>query len=214
MTTRKGIYQTFEADGTMSADERWQIVTFDDGSLQIDTETVRLRPFPEPRSEAVQLNLHPDMSLDVLTIHGLMGHREARVSAAGDRAHFCWQFTRETHRSEHDWSSRCALDYPSPLFTVALLLRLGLEPGRARSVRLARLDPVTYAPCFADAECARLEDGEHDTRFGRRVLQHFMLAARGEPGGVEVWREPDGVVHDMRTADGRVMILTGVNLLG
>lgn len=211
MTTRKGIYQTFEADGTMSADERWQIVTFDDGSIQIDTETVRLRPFPEPRSEAVQLNLRPDLGLDVLTIHGLMGHREARVNAAGDRAFFCWQFMRETHRSEHAWSPRHALDYASPLLTVALIRRLGLDQGETGRAPVARLDAVTYAPHFSEVECARLGDDERETRFGARPVQHYTLATVGRGLDAHVWCEPDGIVHECRCADGRLIVLTGVN---
>ena len=43
---RKGVYQAFDADGSVTADERWRFMTTLDGGIRVDTETVRIAPFP------------------------------------------------------------------------------------------------------------------------------------------------------------------------
>ena len=66
---RKGIYQSFDADGNVTADERWRIAGTLGGGARLDTDTTRIAPFAEPRNESLSLELGAGLAYHRLAIH-------------------------------------------------------------------------------------------------------------------------------------------------
>lgn len=213
MITRKGITQHFSADGFVQGDERWQMARFANGVAQLDAEVTRIAPFPEPRQESFSLTAPAFRAVGppgALFRALVPGQREARVSVEDNhRAQFCWRHGQQTQHAEQAWGDEAALDYASTLFKTALVLGSALAPGQTRAYALARLDALTFEPHFEPGILARLDDEEHETRFGSRALRHYTLFSA--PHTHHFWCDADGVVFDFVAGDGTRQVLTAVN---
>ena len=215
MINRKGIYQAFDAQGNIEADERWQVITLPDGSLQIDNETVRVAPFGEPRSDSMTLLLDRQLRLIEFTIHGLRGTRESRVCVLGERreaATLCWRHKAEIHEKRVSWREDIELDWQTPLLNMATVWRSHLSPGQTRAFDCYYLDPVTFKPSLMTQHYARYADEPHATRFGHPTLQHYSLDFGGAGTSIShFWCDDDAVLLDFRGAEGG-FVLTAVNV--
>lgn len=216
MIWRKGISQTFSADGALMADERWQILRFVNGAVQLDGEVTRLAPFMEPRMESLGLTLTGQIARSGLTsvvVQESRGRREGRVNVVDGRAYFCWRQGQETSRTERTWPDEAEVIYTSALFATALVWRSSLALGQARAFGCAWLDVVSFQPSFGDGVLTRLEDEERATRFGVMRLRHYALTqtSRDPSCQTEWWCDADGIVFDAMASDGTRTTLTAVN---
>ena len=224
MITRKGITQHFSADGFVQGDERWQVARFANGVVRLDAEVTRIAPFPEPRQESFSLTCStvracpnklgepPGPLFRAL----VPGQREARMSVVDNRAMFCWQHGHETHRAEKAWGDENEIDYNSPLFMTALIWQSALAPGQTRAYTRAQLDALTFEPHFALQTLARLEDEDHETRFGIMRLAHYVQTpATSQPHpqkeSAHFWCDEDGIVFDLISHNGARQVLTAVS---
>src|SRR5690242_20434815 len=146
IVNRKGVYQAFDADGNVTADERWRFMTTLDGGIRVDTETVRIAPFPEPRDESLTFDIGNRLELRRLAIRALGGRREGRVDIAGGHANCCWRTEDVSRTREFAWTNDCEIDYNSPLFNTVTLWRSQLIPGQSRTFEVVFLDSVTFEP--------------------------------------------------------------------
>lgn len=212
---RKGIYQDFDAAGNVRADERWQVITLPDGSIQIDNETVRVAPFDEPRSDSLTMRLDAELRLVEFTIHGLFGTRESRICVLGewrDAATICWRHQAEIHEKRVAWDDAIEVDWATPLCNMATVWRSRLEPGQTRSFSSYVLDAVTFRPSAVRQIYTRVEDETHPTRFGDMRLRHYRMDLGGDARNLaEFWCDDDGVLYDFVSAQGR-FVLTAVNV--
>ena len=215
MINRKGIYQSFDAQGNIEADERWQAITLPDGSIQIDNETVRVAPFDEPRSDSMTLLLDAQLRLIEFTIHGLRGTRESRVCVLGeqrDAATLCWRHKGEIHETRIAWREDIELDWQTPLLNMATVWRSKLLPGQSRAFDCYYLDPVTFKPALMKQIYTRHADELHATRFGAPTLRHYTLDFGGDDASIShFWCDDDDVLHDFRSPQGG-FVLTAVNV--
>lgn len=198
---RKGIYQAFDERGHVSADERWQVTTLLDGALQFDNETVRVAPFDEPRSDSVTLTLEPDLRLRELSIHGLRGTRESRICLNQDRsqASVCWRFKGEVKEKQIAWREDIEIDYFSPLFNMATILRLQLQPGQSKAFDCLYLDPVTFQPTWMKQIYSHQGRAQRQTRFGNDLLWHYSMDFGGDGQHIsQFWCDDDGVLIDFQ----------------
>ena len=201
---RKGIYQAFDARGNVIADERWQAITLLDGALQLDNETVRVAPFDEPRSDSITLTLEPDFRLREMTIHGLRGTRESRVCLNQDRsqASVCWRLKGDVKEKHIGWREDIELDYFSPLFNMATVLRLQLQPTQSKAFDCLYLDPVTFAPSWMKQIYTNHGLVDRKTRFGHDRLWHYSMDFGGDGQHIsQFWCDDDGVLIDFRFGD-------------
>lgn len=207
---RKGIYQAFDKDQNVIADERWQFITLADGSIQIDNETIRLRPFAEPRRDSITLTLDGELNPQLLTIHALKGKRESRISWVDGAALTCWQFDTTTHRREFAFGAQHELDYISPLFNMVTVWRSRLAVGQSRRFEALLLDAVSFEPTWMTQTYAHVAREPHTTVFGELTLEHYTL----DFGGKHIshfWCDDDGVVFDFRAGAGGGYLLRATN---
>lgn len=206
---RKGIYQA-ATGGYVDADELWQFVKHDDGSIQIDNETTRIKPFAEPRSDSITVMLDADLRLQLFTGHGLYGHRECRINWVDDTAYACWQYKFDTRRREFAWRDEFEVSYRSPLLNMVTVWRSRLQPGQSRTFDVLRLDDVSFQPAWGQQTYTRLEDELRDTEFGRQMLTHYRLIS---PNGStsDFWCDTDGVLFSLQSSQGLEFKLTAVN---
>jgi hypothetical protein len=212
---RKGIYQSFDPTGNVEADERWQVITLLDGSLQIDNETVRVAPFNEPRSDSMTMLLDPQLRLIEFTIHGLKGARESRVCILGearDAATICWRHGARIHERRIAWREDIELDWATPLCNMATVWRSALAPGQSRGFDCYFLDPVTFKPTAMKQIYTRHADEQHATRFGALPLQHYTLDFGGDGTNItHFWCNGEGVLYDFVSPSGS-FVLTAANV--
>ncbi len=212
---RKGIYQSFDAAGNVDADERWQVITYADGSIQIDNETVRVSPFDEPRSDSMSMLLDEHLDLIEFNIHGLFGTRESRICVLGeqrDAATICWRHKAEIHEKRIAWREDIEIDWQTPLLNMATVWRSQLQPGQARAFACYYLDAVTFKPTLLKQIYTRHADAAHVTRFDTRTLQHYTLDFRGDGSSVsDFWCDDEGVLYDLVSPQGK-FVLTAANV--
>jgi hypothetical protein len=213
---RKGIYQTFDPSGNVTSDERWQAIRLPDGSIQIDNETVRVAPFSEPRSDAMTIQLDPQLRLIEFTIHGLFGTRESRICVLGesrDRATICWRHKAEIHEKHVAWRDDLEIDWMTPLCKMVTVWRSRLQPDQSRTFDTFLLDEVTFRPTATRQTYRRLPDEIHMTRFGAMKLQHYEVDFdhQAQPTA-HFWCDDDGVLYDFVAANGFGFKLTAVNV--
>lgn len=218
MINRKGIYQAIDERGNIVADERWQVITLPDGAIQFDNETVRVAPFDEPRSDSATLTLEPDLRLRDLTIHGLFGRRESRVCVSAERtkASLCWRHLGDVKEKVVAWNDGLELDFLSPLFNMATVLRSRLRAGQSRSFDCIYIDAVTFKPTQMKQIYTNLGQENHHTRFGTEKLWHYEMDFGGDARYLtQFWCDDDGVLFDFATAAGYRFVLTAadVNLM-
>lgn len=209
---RKGIYQEYDADGDVRTDERWQMITLPDGALYVENETVRMRPSPEPRSDTVTYILDEQLRMLEFSIHGLFGRRESRVCVLGDardEATLCWRHLGDVHERRVPWHERVELDYASPLLTMVTILRADIPVGGVDERPLWRLDPLTFEPRPAALSLRRHGPEPRDTPFGRLRLHRYDRTIMGLTD--QLWCDDDGVVFDMRFAQGGGYRLTATD---
>lgn len=213
---RKGIYQTFDASGHVIADERWQVITLPDGSVQIDNETVRVAPFTEPRSDSLTMLLDPHLRLIEWNIHGLFGTRESRICVLGenrDKATICWRHKADIHEKSVAWRDDIEIDWLTPLCNMVTVWRSELQPGQSRAFDAFLLDEVTFKPTAMKQVYLRLTDERHPTRFGEMSLHHYQMDFGGQAQRfTHFWCDDDGVLYDFVAADGFGFKLTAVNV--
>ncbi|MFN3704503.1 MAG: hypothetical protein ACK4WM_00680 [Thermoflexales bacterium] len=206
---RKGIYQHLDAAGNVIADERWQIIFTDDGSLiQLDDELVRVAPFAEPRGDSLSLLLNAERQIEELSIHGLHGARVCRVSFPdADRrsAVICWQHRMEVHEKSLAWGEDVELDWDSPLLKMVIVYRAHLEVGQSCQRRVWQLDALDFSPTLHTMELRRLANTQRTLGTDTVTLAHYQL------GDAELWCDADGVIHELRSPM-RVYRLTATNL--
>jgi hypothetical protein len=211
---RKGIYQDFNAAGEVMSDERWQVSTLPDGSIQVDNETVRVAPFDEPRSDSMTIVLDPQYRLVEFTIHGLFGTRESRICVLGERrdtATICWRHKADIHEKRVAWRDDIEIDWATPLCNMVTVWHSRLEPGQARAFDAFALDPITFQPTAMRQIYTRLEDEAHPTRFGHLHLHHYRLDFGADGCNVsDFWCDHEGVLYDFQSPSGRFE-LTAVN---
>ncbi len=215
MIHRKGIYQSFDASGNVEADERWQVITLNDGSIQIDNETVRVAPFDEPRSDSMTMLLDAHLRLVEFTIHGLRGTRESRVCVLGEKraaATICWRHKGEIHEQRTVWREDIELDWQTPLLNMATVWRSKLQPSQSRVFDCYYLDAVTFKPTLMKQIYSRHADERHLTRFGEMPLQHYTLDFGGDGTAIShFWCDDEGVLFDFASPQG-VFVLTAANV--
>jgi hypothetical protein len=210
VNVRKGIYSTFHPNGEVMADERWQLQTLPDGSLQVDNETARFDPFPEPRSDSITGIFRPDLSPELFTLHGLFGHRESRVSWVDNDVFVCWQHGLNTQRRTLPWPPANGFAFASPLLDCVLLRRLNLEVGATRTVKLLSLATLDCAPAWREVEITRASDvAAHPTAFGKMPLRHYSVAH--DRGVDHHYTDASHIVFESRLADGMRQWLVAVN---
>lgn len=212
---RKGIYLAFDARGNVIADERWQVITLTDGAIQFDNETVRVAPFDEPRSDSATLTLEPDLRLREIAIHGLRGTRESRVclNAARDQATLCWRFKGDVREKQLAWREDIELDFFSPLFNMATVLRLKLQPGQSHRFDCAYINAVDFKPSMMVQVYSNLGQERHQTRFGEELLWHYRMDFGGDGQHIShFWCDDDGVLLDLKFADGGGFQLSAKNV--
>jgi hypothetical protein len=207
---RKGIYQAFTANGFVDADELWQFVKLSDGSIQIDNETTRIKPFAEPRSDSITVILGPDLKLQLFTAHGLLGHRESRINWVDNIAYTCWQFKFETHRRELAWRDDMEINYRSPLLNMVTVWRSQLQSGQSRTFDVLHLDDVSFKPTWTKQTYTRLEDEVRDTEFGRQTLTHYRINFENKTIS-DFWCDTEGVLFHLHSQNGSGFKLTAVN---
>ncbi|HEY3342071.1 MAG TPA: putative glycolipid-binding domain-containing protein, partial [Anaerolineae bacterium] len=145
---RKGIYQTFDAAGDVTADERWRIAGMLGGGARIDTDTVRIAPFAEPRNESFSLELGSQFAYSRLAIHAARDRRESRADFAAGRVSICWRSDDKSKTRDYDLATDCEIGYNSPLFTMVTLWRHALAVGQSSALRVIALDNVTFEPSW------------------------------------------------------------------
>ncbi|MCL4505379.1 MAG: putative glycolipid-binding domain-containing protein [Chloroflexi bacterium] len=211
-TGRKGIYQSFDAAGSITADERWRWINSLDGAVRIDTETVRIAPDEEPRSEAVSLELSPNLSWRRLVIHALSGKRESRIDFADGRVNLCWRVDEISRTRDYEWTDDCEIDYNSALFNMVILWRNRLAPGQTRNLRVVSLDKVTFEPKRLMQVYTHLGNEQRETPFGRLKLEHIRLDLGGNGERIcHLWCDSSGVVFDYAASNGGGFRLVAVN---
>jgi hypothetical protein len=212
---RKGIFQDLDAHANVLADERWQVLTLADGSIQIDNETVRVAPFDEPRSDSVTMILDNRLRLFQFSIHGLFGRRESRVCVLGeqrDEATLCWRFKDQIHERRVAWRDDIELDWNSPLFNMATIWRSKLQPGQSRQFDCYLLDAVTFEPKLMQQIYTHRGEEKHETRFGEMTLTHYELDFGADGQRIShIWCDEDGVIYDFISPEGSFK-LTATNL--
>ncbi len=212
----KGIYQHFDANGNVIADERWQAVPRADGSTQLDNETTRVAPFDEPRSDSMGLTLDAHWQLVKFSVHGLFGQRECLVRPDPEspkQAIICWRYKDEINEQRLPWDETTWLSWNTPLLVMPLVWRLNLQPGESRDLTVYALDAVTFRPMRTTRRYQRLEDTTHLTRFGAKLLAHYMQ--RDETGApcAEFWCDEEGFVFEHQDFVAQVRyVLTAANL--
>ncbi len=206
---RKGIYQHLDAAGNVIADERWQMIFDDDGTLkQIDNETARVAPFDEPRGDSLMLLLDAARRIVELSIYGLYGARVCRVCVVGEerrQATLCWQHRGEVHERHVAWREDIELDWDTPLLKTATIHRAQLEIGQSCERAMWQLAPVDFRPTLRALELRRLRDVRRLTRFGEMTLAHYQF------NDAELWCDADGVIYEYRSPE-RTYVLTATNL--
>ncbi len=210
MIVRKGIYNHFHPGGDMQADERWQLQSMPDGSVQFDNETDRITPFAEPRSDSVTCMLDSGLTPTLFTLHGLFGHREARISWVDDEAFTCWQHGLNTQRRTLPWSRVDALHFNSPVIDSLLLRRLAPFTGKSLQQRWLHLDPISCEPSWQTVEVLRHKDEDHRTRFGNMQLRRYTIDQPGI-GATQLWTDDSDLIFDQRFPDGSSVLLVAVN---
>jgi hypothetical protein len=211
---RKGIYQAFEADGQVSADERWRALALVDGGVRIDAEITRIAPFEEPRQESLTLELGPHLALHRLSIHAHDGQRESRIDLSPDqtRADVCWREGEHSHTREFAWNPDCEIDYNSPLFNTVTLWRSRLTAGESRDFQALYLHPVTFEPVWMRQVYSYIGTETHATRFGALMLAHYQMDFGGEGRYFShFWCDEGGVVFDFKASGGSGFQLVAVN---
>ncbi len=207
---RKGIYNTFDETNAMYCDERWQVATLADGSIQIDNETTRLKPFAEPRSDSVTFMMDASLRPLQWNIHGLYGHREGRISWVEDKVLTCWQHGLTTNRNEYAWKDTDEVDYFSPLFNMVTIRRSSLRKGEQRTFDTLYLDPVTFEPNWMKQTYVNDGIESHTTRLGSLPLHHYRMII-GELGTSHMWCDDSGLVFDFVSSSGGNFKLVAVN---
>ena len=211
-TNRKGVYQALDANGNVTADERWRLASTRDGGMRIDMETVRIAPFAEPRTESATLELGPQLEWRRLAIHALGDRRESRVDFTTEYAELCWRYDETSRTREYSWTSDCEIDYNSALFNMLTVRRLSLKSGEIRALNVIVLDSVTFEPRWVRQVYGHMGMDERPTRFGVLRLDHFKMDFGGD--GVNMchfWSDQAGVVFDYETSTGSGFRLAGVN---
>jgi hypothetical protein len=215
MRNRKGVYQAFDANGNVTADERWQFIRTLDGGIRVDNETARILPFQEPRNESLMFELSSNLELRLLTIRALDNRRESRASFSPERLDICWRLDERSRNRELTWRIDCEIDYNSPLFNMVTLWRSGLLPGRSRAFDAVLLDDVTFEPRWIRQIYTYVGDEQRETRFGNMVLTHYALDFGGDGSQVShFWCDRGGVVFDFASSYGGGFRLVAVNFPG
>ncbi|MCL5996687.1 MAG: putative glycolipid-binding domain-containing protein [Chloroflexi bacterium] len=209
---RKGVYQAFDADGSVTADERWQFIETLDSGIRIDTDTARIAPFVEPRTESLTFELSPTFALRSLALHAYNNRRESRAGFSDDRANFCWRLDDVSRNREFDWRSDCEIGYNSPLFNMVTLWRSHLQPGQSRTFDVVLIDHVTFEPRWMRQVYTYVGDEQHDTRFGPMPVAHYAVSTvRTRSSDGDFWCDRAGVVFDFMASDGAGFRLVAVN---
>ena len=224
LSGRKGIYQAFDANGNVVADERWRSKAMLGGGLRIDTETVRIAPFVEARNESISFELAPDLTPRRLIINAQSGRRESRIDISPGRADVCWRCDDLSRTREFLWAEDCEIGYNSALFSMVALWRRALAPGESATVRLLRLDDVSFEPLWVQSTVVRLGQERHDTRFGAMDLAHYRVSDSGQAEGSshrsccdssrDWWCDQTGVIFDFVASNGSGYKLVAVNFTG
>jgi hypothetical protein len=211
---RKGIYQSFDAGGNVTADERWRIAQTIGGGVRVDTDTVRIAPFSEPRDEFFGLELRPGFGYARLVIHAARGQRESVVDFEHGPASICWRIDDVSRTHDYDWANDCEIGYNSPLFNVVTLWRHPLAVGEINVLRVLTLDDVSFEPTWKRQVYARLGDEEHETRFGTLRLAHYQVSLDDANRLCQFWCDRTGMVFDLHNAAGGGYKLVAVNFPG
>ncbi len=214
IVARKGIYQSFDAAGNVMADERWRIARTVGGGARVDTDTVRIAPFSEPRNESFGLELAPRLAYARLAIHAARDRRESRADFDAGRASICWRIDDASRTRDYDWATDCEIDYNSPLFNMVTLWRHPLAVGESSVLRVVALDHVTFEPSWMRQVYVRLADEQHETRFGLQRLAHYQVDWGGENRLCHFWCDRTGVVFDWQSFAGGGYKLVAVNFPG
>ncbi len=209
---RKGIFQTFSGDGNVIADERWRIRPILDRGVRLDTDTVRIAPFIESRSESVAIELNAHLRPRRVSIHALAGRRESRIDLAPPYADVCWRLDDASKTRQFGWAEDCEIGYNSPLFSTVTLWNLHEDqnvPGRRQ---VLCLDAVTFEPSLAILLYTNLGTEEHETRFGLMKLTHFRIDNHAHTADTShFWCDHMGVIFDFVTSSGSGYKLVAVN---
>jgi hypothetical protein len=211
---RKGIYQSFDAAGNVTADERWRIAVTLGGGVRLDTDTARIAPFPEPRNESFSLELAAGLAYARLAVHAAKDRRESRADFEPGRASICWRIDDTSHTRDEQWSNDCEIGYNSPLFNTVALWRHPLAMGESSVLRVARLDDVTFEPAWARQEYQYVADEQHETRFGLLRMAHYQVSGSDGNRLCQFWCDRSGVVFDMQFFAGGGFKLVAVNFPG
>jgi hypothetical protein len=209
---RKGIYQAFDAQGNITADERWRFMRTVSGGIRIDNETIRIAPFEEPRNESLTLELGPGLEQRLLAIHALNNRRESRARFMAGQADFCWRLDEHSQTREMSWRADCEIDYNSPLFNMVTLWRVKQRLGQPHAFDVAFLDDVTFEPHWMRQVYTFAGHEPRETRFGVLTLGHYLLDFGGDGNHIShFWCDRDGIVFDFASSFGGGFRLVAVN---
>jgi hypothetical protein len=211
---RKGIFQAFDAAGNVTADERWRITRTLGGGVRIDTDTVRIAPFTEPRNESFSLELGSNLAYSRLAIHAARDRRESRADFTADRASICWRINDTSRTRDYDLATDCEIGYNSPLFNMITLWRHPLAVSESSALRVIALDNVTFEPSWLQQSYSNLGVEQHETRFGLLSLVRYQVDWGGTNRLSQFWCDATGVVFDFKFFAGGGFKLVAVNFPG